>query len=85
VLRGAAHAIADRRIDVIQFESNEMNALSRTFFRDYYDALPGYVFYRLLMNGAVPVGAYQPRTHELLFFQNVVAVRHDVSYLSGII
>jgi FkbM family methyltransferase len=82
VLRGARTTIDARRIDIVQFESNEMNVMSRTFLHDFYGALPGFSFYRMLVDGLVPIGDYRPRTHELFFFQNVVAIRDDLSYRS---
>lgn len=77
VLRGARQAIEDGRIDLVQFEFNEMNVVSRVFMRDFYDALPGFLFYRMVVDGLVATGDYQPRTHELFIWHNVVAIRGD--------
>ena len=82
ILRGAQQTISRRGVDVVQFEFNEMNAISRVFFKDFYDALPGFTFYRMLSNGLVPIGEYRPRTHEVFVLQNVVAVRDDLEYRS---
>ncbi len=78
VLRGASEAIAAGRIDVIQFEFNEMNVVSRVFVRDFYDHLRGYTLYRMVVDGLAPLGPYRARTHELFFLHNLVAVRHDL-------
>jgi len=75
VLKGAASAISSRMIDVVQFEFNEMNVISHVFLKDFYDALPGYAFYRMVVDGLAPLGRYQARTHELFFLHNVVAIR----------
>ena len=75
ILRGAHHAIDSGQVNVVQYEFNEMNVMSRVFFKDFYDALPRFSFYRMLTDGLVPIGHYRPRTHELFFLQNVVAIR----------
>jgi len=77
ILRGAKTAIEAGRIDVVQFEFNEMNVMSRVFFRDFYDALPGFLFYRMVVDGLAALGEYRPRSHELFIWQNVVAIRAD--------
>ena len=75
VLLGASHAIAERKIDVVQFEFNDMNIASRVFFKDFYTALPGYQFYRMLPDGLVALGEYSPIICELFSCQNIVAIR----------
>jgi FkbM family methyltransferase len=77
ILRGAKQAIMAGKIDAVQFEFNEMNVISRVFFRDFYEVLPSFVFYRMVTDGLVPLGRYEPRTHELFFLQNVVAIRAE--------
>jgi FkbM family methyltransferase len=85
VLNGASEALRAQRIDIIQFEVNEMNVISRVFFRDFYDALPGFAFYRLVSDGLAPVGEYRARTHELFFLHNVVAIRRSLPYAGVLI
>jgi len=85
VLRGAAGAIASGGIDVVQFEFNEMNVMSRVFFKDFYDALPGFTFYHMLVDGLAPIGAYHPRTHELFILRNVIAIRDDLAYRASLL
>jgi FkbM family methyltransferase len=80
ILRGARRAIASDAIDLVQFEFNEMNVVSRVFFKDFYEVLPGYSFYRMVVNGLVSIGDYRPRSHELFILQNVVAIRNDLPY-----
>lgn len=82
VLRGAAGAIADGRIDFIQFEFNAMNVASRTFFKDLVELLPGYQLMRLLPDGPVPL-PYDPIRCEIFAFQNIVAVRADLAHVLG--
>ncbi|MDW8325828.1 MAG: FkbM family methyltransferase [Anaerolineales bacterium] len=84
VLQGARQAIAAGQIDIVQFEFNEMNISSRVFFRDLCDVLPGYVFYRLLPSGFLPLRDYRPIFWEIFAFQNIVAVRTEVSMRLGL-
>jgi len=85
VLHGAREMLDAGRVDVLHFEFNGMNVVSRVFFRDFYQLLPEYDFYRMLPAELVPIGPYDPLTCELYGFQNVVAVhkasefRHHVS------
>ena len=74
VLEGARVAIESRRIGAIHFEFNEMNIFSRRFFKDFWDLLAGYDFYRLLPRGRLPIKTYQPLKCELFAYQNIVAI-----------
>ena len=76
VLRGAQRLITQNAIDIIQFEFNEMNVLTRVFFKDFIDLLSNFRFHRLLPYGAMPLGPYYPISFELFAFQNVAAVRN---------
>lgn len=75
VLKGARRAIARGMIHVIQIEFNEMNVVSRTFFKDIIDTLPGYDFYRLLPDGLCALGEYNVAEFEIFAFQNIVAIK----------
>lgn len=74
VLRGAQRALDQQRIEIIQFEFNEMNVVSRVFFKDIADLLKDYSFYRMLPDGLVPLGEYNPLMWELFAYQNIVAI-----------
>lgn len=78
VLRGAARAIADGRVDAIQFEFNETHVISRTFFKDFWDFLPNYCFMRLLPRGVIMIHNYDPNFCEVFAFQNIVCIRKDI-------
>jgi FkbM family methyltransferase len=82
VLLGAKRMIDNNLIDMIQFEFNEMNVVSRVFFKDFYDLLKNYAFFRLLADGLVPLGEYSPFTCEIYAYQNIIAV--NKGYLSNI-
>lgn len=74
VLRGLAGYLQAGKIAAIQFEFNEMNVSSRAFFRDFWELLPNYDFYRLLPNGWIPIDAYTAVHCEIFAFQNIVAI-----------
>jgi FkbM family methyltransferase len=78
VMRGGRRLFEEGRIDVVHFEFNEMNIISRTFARDFLPYLEAYTFFRMLPNGLVPMGSYSPLFYELFAFQNLVAVRKDL-------
>lgn len=73
VLSGAKNLISDQRIDIIHFEFNEMNIISRVFLRDFCSLLKGFTFYRLLPKGWIPLKCNG--LDEIFAFQNIVAVR----------
>ena len=73
VLKGAAHFIKEKNIEVIQFEFNEMNIFSRVFLHDFYTILPNYKFYRLDTKKLIPLGDYNS-SNEIFRYQNIIAV-----------
>ena len=75
VLRGARQTIASGLVEIIQVEFNEMNIISKTFFKDIVDILPGYDFYRLLPDGLKALGPYNSTNYEIFSFQNIVALK----------
>jgi FkbM family methyltransferase len=79
VLRGAQQLIADSRIGVVQFEFNTMNVFSRTFMHDFLTILPRHRMHRIVQDGLVALGDYNPVTWELFGYQNIVAL----PYTSG--
>jgi FkbM family methyltransferase len=75
VLRGALETIRAERVGLIQFEFNEMNSVSRAFFRDFCALLPDHDFFRLLPDGPVPLRPEPPFLGEIFAFQNIIARR----------
>ena len=73
VLRGASNLLEEKKIKVIQFEFNAMNVLSRSFLKDFYNILGGYAIFRLLPDGLVALGAWNP-ANEIFRYQNLVAI-----------
>jgi len=78
VLQGAKHMLASGRIAAIQFEFNEMNVISRTFLRDFFEMMPSFRFFRLARAGLLPVPTYSPKL-EVFQFQNYLAVLRDIT------
>lgn len=73
VLKGAKLSIKSGVIDIIHLEFNEMNVISRVFFKDIWDFLPNYDLYRMLPDGLVPIKNYDPVFCEMFAYQNIVA------------
>lgn len=73
VLKGATKLIKSGKINMIHIEFNEMNVFSRVFFKDIWDFLPNYDFFRMLPDGLVPIKIYSPVFCELFAYQNIVA------------
>lgn len=79
ILKGATNLIKHQKIDLIQFEVNEMNVYSRVFIKDYLDLLKGYRLYRLLPSGVLSINPYRPLIHEVFGFQNLIAVTPTIA------
>lgn len=78
VLQGGINCIKSKMIDIIHFEFNEMNVISRVFFKDFVKMLEGYNLYRLLPQDLLPLNHYKPVEHEIFAFQNILAIRKDI-------
>jgi FkbM family methyltransferase len=77
VLKGGVKAIRSGIFKAIQFEFNEMNVVSRVFFKDFMEVLPQYQFYRMLSGGLQRIDRYSPVRCELFAFQNIVAILRE--------
>jgi FkbM family methyltransferase len=71
VLQGAEEIL--NQISVIQFEFNEMNIVSKSFLKDFYDLMPNFSFYRLLPKGLFPLEEYSSKC-EVFIIHNIVAI-----------
>jgi FkbM family methyltransferase len=78
VFRSALESIRANKIDAIQFEFNEMNVISRTFFKDFFDLLNNYLLIRLTPHGGMPIQVYSPSLHEVFSLQTIVGFRRDL-------
>lgn len=77
VLRGGKRILSAGKVKAIHFEFNEMNAVSRSFFIDFWKTLDKYQFYRLLPNDSLAIRHYTPLSCEIFAYQNVVAILRD--------
>ncbi len=79
VLIGAKSSIEAKKIKAIQFEFNEMNIVSKASFKDFWDILYNYKFYRLLPGGELlEIKKYNPLMTEIYGFQNIVAILKEM-------
>lgn len=78
VFKGAGKALQNAAIDVVQFEFNEMNVISRTFFKDFYDLLKDFLLVRLTPHGALPFAKYSASICEVFCLQTIVGFRRDL-------
>lgn len=81
ILMGIHEHLAAGKVDIIHFEFNEMNIMSKTFMKDFYDLLSNYAFYRMLPNHLLPLGEYSAAKYEIFLYQNIVAIRRDVKLI----
>ena len=70
-LKGLGNWISNGKIKAIHFEFNEMNVISRVFFKDFWDILPNYNFNRMVQDCLVPIKQYN---QVRCAFQNIVAL-----------
>jgi FkbM family methyltransferase len=75
VLQGAERLLNREAIDIIQFEFNEMNIISRVFLKDFYELLKNFSFFRLNTNELIPLENYNS-INEIFQFQNIVAIKN---------
>lgn len=75
VLLGVKSFLDAKKINAIHFEFNEMNIVSKVSFKDFWDLLPNYKFYRILPGGnLLKINNYFPINTEIYAFQNIVAI-----------
>jgi len=78
VLLGANTLLKEKKIKAIHIEFNEMNIVSGVTFKNFWDLLTDYSFYRLLPGGKLlPIKSYSPVSCEIYAFQNIVAILKD--------
>ena len=78
VLQGAKKTLENGKVDIIQFEFNEMNVSSGSFFKYFLGALRNYNIYRLLPKGLLPIDYTCPHRYEIFAYQNIIAIRKDI-------
>jgi hypothetical protein len=78
VLKGAEKMLCNKKIDIIQFEFNSLNVISRVFLKDFYDILKDFSLYRINTNCLIPLPKYDTE-NEIFKYQNFLAVRRDLN------
>jgi len=73
VLKGFRKHLEANQVDLIHFEFNDTNVVSRVFFKDFMELLPNYDFFRMLPNELAPIEKYHPLYCEIFTYQNLVA------------
>jgi len=67
--------LSEKKIKAIHFEFNEMNIISKISFKNFWDLLIGFEFYRMLPGGnLIRLKKYSPLSCEIYAFQNIVAI-----------
>jgi FkbM family methyltransferase len=76
VLLGAKEFLNKKQINAIHFEFNEMNIISKTTFKDFWELLhDDYNLYRILPYGKLlEIKNYLPIHCEIYHYQNIVAL-----------
>lgn len=77
ILKGALSMIKNDKMNIIQFEFNEMNIYGRVFLKDFYEILNNYNFYRLTSKSIIPLGEYQT-INEIFKIQNILAIKKNI-------
>jgi len=76
ILLGAKNTLEKTKF--LQFEFNEMNVISRIFFRDFFKLLSqNFTLYRILPNGLIKIEKYSSWHCEQFTFQNILAVNKN--------
>lgn len=80
ILLGASRSIRAGIIEIIHLEFNEMNVVSRTFMKDFWDLLSEYRMYRMFPDGLLPLKEYSVFSCEIFAYQNIVAIHQSSSF-----
>ena len=84
ILKGANKIIKNSSLDIIQFEFNSMNVISRTHFHDFRQLLQEYKLYRMLPKGIIELENDILNT-ELFGLQNIVAISNRLNIEKNIL
>lgn len=79
VIKGGLRMLSDNNIDIIQFEFNEMNVISRIFLKDYYNLLSNnYDIYRIDSKSIIHIPIYNTE-NEIFKYQNFLAINKSIT------
>jgi FkbM family methyltransferase len=79
VFNGAARALAEGKVGIIQFEFNSLHVARRLFLDDFVQRLPGHRLYRVLTDGMVALDKLKVVEREIFTFQNILAIPRDIA------
>jgi len=79
VLQGAKKLLDKHRINIIQFEFNEMNLYSHKTFGDFKKILEGYELYRIMPHGIFNISKLDSRYVEIFSVQNIIAISKKIN------
>jgi FkbM family methyltransferase len=78
VLSGGSKLLKENKVSVIQFEFNEMNVHSRTFFLDFHKLLSeNFHLFRLSKGKLIDLSHYDT-FFEIFKFQNIICINKDL-------
>jgi len=77
-MEGAKGMIENGNIDVIQFEFNHMNSISRIFVKDFEELLENFSLFRLNTNSLIPLK--KNGSNEYFAFQNIIAINKNLNF-----
>ena len=60
-----------------------MSVISNTFFKDFWDLLLDFDFYRVLHDGMHHIQSYNALTCEIFAYQNIIAVKKVIGAKLG--
>ena len=76
VLKGANKILQSKKVEVIQFEFNEMNVVAGKFLNDFYQLFQdNYRLYRLLPHGMTKLDQGAHWFNEQFVYQNIIAIK----------
>lgn len=79
VLKGAEKSLKQGKIEILQLEFTQANSSCGVFVKSFFDVLSeNHDLYRILRDGIIPLNKYNPMFHELMAFQNLVAMKKKV-------
>jgi FkbM family methyltransferase len=79
VFNGAAGALAEGRLGIIQFEFNSLHVARRQFLDEFVQRLPGHRLYRVLTDGMVALDKLRVVEREIFTYQNILAIPRDIA------
>jgi FkbM family methyltransferase len=78
-IEGASKLLSTNKVKYILIEFNEMNVMSKVFFKDILDLLNQYSAYRIMSGGKLLKlnNPYKAWLHEIFAYQNIAFINHS--------